>query len=659
MSLPKYTATDYLAMTARVLFIVASLLLGMTLGQTAQSQVIFSEIMYNPNGTDVDAGSFNKEWVELYNTGTTSVDLSGWIFEDSQDMTPANPIPNGTFLGAGETLVLVGDAQRFDLHWGTGINRLELGNFPTLANSPSSTNEILSLRNNANTVIDQVNYDDANGWPSDSPDGPSIFALPGGLTPLANNDGSNWRRSNFGVYGAAHDQFGDLDSMASPGFVANQTTSFSPSPDAAWSMVFFPDTQNYVKSQTEQPALVGMAQWVHDNRAAWNIQLLLQGGDIVNKNSNESPASGENASTLQWQNAQSAISVLNGKVPYIMSAGNHDFGTNNAENRNTRLNDFFQASDNSLVDPAQGGILQGFFEPGKLENAYYELTAPDGREMVIFSLEWGPRQQVVNWANQIAGQAKFADHTAVLLTHAYMYHDGARHDWNRNLDADPNNDQGGNPHDADVYDTANDPDGTHDGEELWNELVKQQGNFELVFNGHIGGDGTGNLASTADAGNEVQQMGFNSQFETNGGNGWIRVLEFMEDGRTVRVRTYSPLLDFVRTNPENEFFFELEPLRPADFDGDGDVDGADLAEWRLGFASTEANWTDGDADGDADVDGSDFLRWQRGFPPVSGSQSTTSSNVPEPTTCSLAILSLLGYFFLAWRRDTFRLICVR
>ena len=630
---------------ARIAILVVSLIFS----QTAPAQVIFSEIMYNPNGTDVDGGSFNKEWVEIYNTGATSVDLSGWIFEDSQDMTPANPIPGGTMLGAGEALVLVGDALTFDAQWGAGINRLELGNFPTLANSPSSTNEILSLRNGASIVVDQVNYDDANGWPTDSPDGPSIFALPNGLTALANNDSSNWRRSNFGVYGAAHDQFGDLDSMASPGFVASQTASFTPSPNASWSMVFFPDTQNYVKSQNDQPALVGMAEWVRDNRAAWNIQLLLQGGDVVNKNSNENPSSGENASTLQWQNAQSAMSILNGEVPYIMSAGNHDFGTNNAENRNTRLNDFFQASDNSLVDPAQGGILQGFYEPGKLENAYYELTAPDGREMLIFSLEWGPRQQVVNWANQIAGQAKFADHTAVLLTHAYMHHDGTRYDWNRNLDVDPNNDQNGNPHNADKYDTANDPDGTHDGEELWNELVKQQGNFELVFNGHIGGDGAGNLASTANGGNEVQQMGFNSQFETNGGNGWIRVLEFLEDGRTVRVRTYSPFLDFVRTDPENEFYFELEPLRPADFDGDGDVDGDDLAEWSLGFGTMNAIWTDGDADGDADVDGSDFLQWQRGLSQGTGIETFSSSVVPEPSASSLAMLFLLGCQFIAWR----------
>ena len=30
-------------------------------------------------------------------------------------------------------------------------------------------------------------------------------------------------------------------------------------------------------------------------------------------------------------------------------------------------------------------------------------------------------------------------------------------------------------------------------------------------------------------------------WEGNGGDGWLRILEFMPDGKTVKVRTYSPL----------------------------------------------------------------------------------------------------------------------
>ena len=52
------------------------------------------------------------------------------------------------------------------------------------------------------------------------------------------------------------------------------------------------------------------------------------------------------------------MSILNGNVPYILVPGNHDYGTYNFENRSTNLNNYFHATDNSLVDPAQGGILK-------------------------------------------------------------------------------------------------------------------------------------------------------------------------------------------------------------------------------------------------------------------------------------------------------------
>src|SRR5262245_57758432 len=64
----------------------------------AAGEVIISEIMYNPGGTDVQttAPTFNKEWVELYNTGSTTIDISGWQLGDSQDNNFASAFPAGT-----------------------------------------------------------------------------------------------------------------------------------------------------------------------------------------------------------------------------------------------------------------------------------------------------------------------------------------------------------------------------------------------------------------------------------------------------------------------------------------------------------------------------------------------------------------------------------
>lgn len=52
----------------------------------------------------------------------------------------------------------------------------------------------------------------------------------------------------------------------------------------------------------------------------------------------------------------------------------------------------------------------------------------------------------------------------------------------------------------------------------------------------------------------------------NGGDGWLRLLEFLPGGRTVKVRTFSPLFALSpttqafdwRTEPCDEFSFQLE-----------------------------------------------------------------------------------------------------
>jgi hypothetical protein len=46
---------------------------------------------------------------------------------------------------------------------------------------------------------------------------------------------------------------------------------------------------------------------------------------------------------------------------------------------------------------------------------------------------------------------------------------------------------------------------------------------------------------------------------------------------------------------------------PGDFDSDGDVDGADVSQWKSDFSPVNFN---SDADGDGDSDGNDFLAWQ-------------------------------------------------
>ena len=87
---------------------------------------------------------------------------------------------------------------------------------------------------------------------------------------------------------------------------------------------------------------------------------------------------------------------------------------------------------------------------------------------------------------------------------------------------------------------------------------------------------------------------------------------------------------------------------PGDFNGDGNVDGADLDAWQDGYGENgSASVGKRDADGDLDVDGNDFLDWQRNVGRSAGSAAGARvAAVPEPATLALAGLALCSLAFL-------------
>lgn len=87
--------------------------------------------------------------------------------------------------------------------------------------------------------------------------------------------------------------------------------------------------------------------------------------------------------------------------------------------------------------------------------------------------------------------------------------------------------------------------------------------------------------------------------------------------------------------------FLVRSVSRADFDIDGTVDDTDLATWSGAYGSTAG----GDVDLDGDTDGSDFLSWQRVFDGDGSPLAASLTAVPEPSTLSLLLFSLLGVRF--------------
>ena len=106
---------------------------------------------------------------------------------------------------------------------------------------------------------------------------------------------------------------------------------------------------------------------------------------------------------------------------------------------------------------------------------------------------------------------------------------------------------------------------------------------------------------------------------------------------------YDPLMSWDWSGVISSVTTTPPPVYAADFDGNGYVDGADLAQWKLSMAAgipSGATKNQGDANLDGAVDGADFLVWQREFGLGTTSMQSAANAVPEPDATVLMTLAL-------------------
>lgn len=337
-------------------------------------------------------------------------------------------------------------------------------------------------------------------------------------------------------------------------------------PDS-WSMVMIPDIQNYVKWNKNQPILDLMMRWIEDNIDPLNIKMVICVGDLVEQNNLINPGhDGDQSAEKQWQYSAKMFSRLDGKVPYIAVTGNHDYTIDRFGNRTSRYNDFFPIDNNWLNKKML--VQNATNEQGEhtTENAAYELKAPNGQKYLFMALEFAPRDTILQWAKNIAQMEEYKDHRIVLTTHAYLSAKDKRTtavpQWFLYEPYSVNN----------VIQKSDRIDLPHanNGEQIWEKLIKPANNIELVLCGHISGEGY--RSDKNEMNKTVHQMLFDAQSmggghrNGNGGDGWLRILEFFPDNETVRTRTYSPLFGSSpttqkfawKTDDRNDFYMKFD-----------------------------------------------------------------------------------------------------
>jgi len=288
-----------------------------------------------------------------------------------------------------------------------------------------------------------------------------------------------------------------------------------------FTIVALPDTQYYTReiNGATRDIFTAQTQWIVNHKNDSNIVLVLHEGDITDGNS-----------APEWTNARTSMSLLDGVVPYALAVGNHD-GLGGSQNQTALFNQFFPLSRFQNL-PTFGGV----FESNRMDNCYHLFSA-GGVDWLVFSLEFGPRNVVLAWANQVA--TNYPNRHVIMLTHAHVYCDNTLQGSSTNQLYLPT-----------AYGREN------NGTNVWEKFLRHHANMGFTFNGHIPNAGyAGRLVGVGDYGNQVFQMMADYQACMLGGAGYLRIIQFFPDQDKMSVSTYSPYLDSWFTDTNNQFAY--------------------------------------------------------------------------------------------------------
>ncbi len=304
----------------------------------------------------------------------------------------------------------------------------------------------------------------------------------------------------------------------------------------AFTIAVLPDTQFY--SQKYPDIFHKQTQWIADNIGAYQIKFVLQLGDIT-----------ETAADVEWKVAQEAFARIDGRVPYSLTPGNHDYGGRlQILAHRSPFSNFFPVAHFQKM-PTFGGVYDKL--PDKVDNQFHAFEA-GGRKWLVVALEFGPRADVLRWANDVI--ARHPAHSAIIITHAYLDpKNNERMSATAGFGAKAKAAPGGAP--------ESEPPDLNLGVEIWEKLASLHPNVALVLCGHA--CYTNHKIATGAAGNRVHEVVVDYQRDVNGGNGWMRLLQFLPDGKTVRSRDFSPTLNLTCTMPDRTYDMEWIGPPPA------------------------------------------------------------------------------------------------
>ncbi|MBK7852806.1 MAG: metallophosphoesterase [Bacteroidetes bacterium] len=290
-----------------------------------------------------------------------------------------------------------------------------------------------------------------------------------------------------------------------------------------FTIIGLPDTQFY----TEEPQglnsgggghngiFKAQTQWIADHRLDSNIAFVVQLGDC---------AQNGDANLIEWMRADTSmkniefpnVPIVDG-IPYGICVGNHDQGPiGNPDGTTNYYNQYFGVSRFS-----GRGYYGGHYNSNN--DNHFELFNAGGIDFIHISIEYyantttASLQPVLDWADALL--KTYSNRKAILSSHNIL--------------------GSGNPA------SFQGP-----GQKIYDDL-KDNPNLILMLAGHVPGEGR---RTDVFNGNTVHTLMSDYQSGyTNGGNGYLRIMQFLPDQNQLRVKSYSPYSNTSFTGSSSDF----------------------------------------------------------------------------------------------------------
>lgn len=259
-----------------------------------------------------------------------------------------------------------------------------------------------------------------------------------------------------------------------------------------------PDTQFY--SRYDHSIFASQTKWLAENATTLAIPMVLHLGDVVDQVNQED----------QWRGANEAMKILDDAgLPYSILAGNHDvLNSANWDDQRDLIKEpyliHFSKERQELQSTFGGVDATGL-------NTWHTFEA-QGQKFLVLALSWRPSAQTRAWANEVLRAHPTLP--TILSTHQLIsISDGKA--------IDPTDDAGS-------------------GQSLWDEVIAPNNQIFLTLNGHY--HGAAHRIKKNEAGLDVIQILVDYQMAADGGNGYMRLMEFDLGNNNLRSYAYSPWL---------------------------------------------------------------------------------------------------------------------